>query len=304
MSLKRLQCGRLILLLLSTVFAVCSFGAPFNGNFELYDYNESTYRNDPNGWYTENEVTVVQNVNPLPSQGSKENWIINLNTGLFPFKGESCLLLSSGDSDLDYGLASQNISIEEGDKLTGAYFFGACDYNPFIDWAGIKLVPIADSNLEEIVVVYEDIQLIGTYGSFGGWKTFNRFFTADEVGDYNLVITVNDYQDNYLETYLAVDSIMLCKQQDETVPPEKGDFNCDCKVNFEDYTIYANDWMYDCNNAIMYEIFYEYPYRTSYVYDPNCNCLLGTDITLDGPVDVCDLKVFSENWLEGIKEEE
>lgn len=305
MSFKRLQCGRLILLLLSTMLAVYTFATPYNGDFELYDYNETTYRNDPNGWYTEQEVTVVQNINPLPTQGSKENWIINLNVGLSPFQGQSCLLLSSGNSDIDYGLASQTLSIEDGDKLTGAYFFGACDYRPFIDWAEIKLVPIADSNLQEILVVYEDIQLIGTYGSFGGWKTFNRFFTADEVGDYNLVITVNDYQDSYLETYLAVDSITLCKHQDGIYLPEEGDFNCDCKVNLNDYAVFANDWMYDCNEPIMYEIYYESnPYRAAYFYDPNCGCLLGTDMTPNSPVDVCDLRVFSENWLDGIKEEE
>jgi len=292
MNCKSLQLLRGIVLILGILLVNQAVGDPNNGSFELYDYNETNSRNDPNGWHTENYVTVTQLFIPTPSEGSTSNWSINTAKGLAPFKGDSLLVLSSGDSSYNYSKAWQSVTINEGDKLTGVYFFGGCDYSPYTDWAMIKLVSQADPNVE-IEIVYTDIDLLGDYGSFGGWQKFDYTFGSNEVGDYNLVLCVSDVGDYRLESYMAVDGLILCRNQQNNPPPGKADFNCDCTVNFEDFTILANDWMYDCNNPIMY---YDGSGRQQY-YDPNCNCLLGTDIDGDGPVDINDLQIMSGNWL-------
>jgi hypothetical protein len=284
------------------------FAAPYNGGFELYDYNEFSGINEPNGWHTErlpvyssyaNYEGVVHVFIPVPLQGSTSNWRIDPVKGLAPFEGNSLLVLNSGDSSMNVASAWQSITIGEGDKLTGVYFFGACDYSPYNDFAEIKLVPKNNPLLNTILVAYADIQALGDYGSFGGWRRFAYTFNASEVGDYNLVLMVSDYIDYQLESFLAVDGLVLCPNHPGNPPPGKADFNCDCTVNFTDFAILANDWMYDCNNPIIYQ---DDLGRARY-YDPNCNCLLGTNLNGSGPVDVNDLKILSEHWLEGIKEE-
>lgn len=302
MDFKRLQCGAVCVLLLSALCISSAFCDPNNGSFELFDYNETTSSrfnspiNDPNGWHTENFVTVIP-VFPDNLPGSKSNWNMNTALGLHPFDGNSLLVLSTGDTSINYSKAWQSITINEGDKITGVYFFGACDYRPWSDWATIKLVSHNNPSIE-IPIVYTDIDLLGDYGSFGGWQRFEYIFKADEAGEYDLVLLVNDKNDYQLESYLAVDKIVICRNHPGNPPPEKGDLNCDCTVNFEDFTMFANDWQYDCNNPIMYN---DDQSRPQY-YDPNCNCLLGTDVNGDGPVDFADVIILSENWLQGIKE--
>ncbi|MCE5339857.1 MAG: hypothetical protein LLF92_01840 [Planctomycetaceae bacterium] len=269
---------------------VCqAVGEPNNGSFERFVHNESTGYNDPNDWSTLNVVTVVNGFWPDNFPGTKNRWLIDLDSNFRAFKGENLLVLSSGNSDIEYSKAWRQISISEGDKLIGVYFFGACDYLNYNDWAEIKLVPLYDSNLSTIMVAFADIALLGDYGSFEGWTKFEYTFSAAEAGDYNLVLFVSDKNDKQLESYLLVDSIVLCKYNEENPPPEKGDFNCDGTVDFSDFNRLANDWQYDCNSA---------------TYDPNCSCLLGSDIDGSGPVDFNDLRIFSDNWLCGIREEE
>ncbi len=283
-----------ITVILCVIWVCRAAGEPNNGSFEQFVYNECTTFNEPNEWNTLNFVTVVNGFLPDQFDGAKSSWRIPTDVNFPAFKGKHLLVLSSGDttfsSHVEYSQAWQQISIGQGDKLIGVYFFGACDYRPYNDWAEIKLVPLNDSNLSTILVAYADIELLDeNYGSFEGWTKFEYTFSAAEVGDYNLVLFVSDMIDTQLESYLFVDSIVLCKYDEENPPPEKGDFNCDGTVDFSDFNRLANDWQYDCNST---------------TYDPNCSCLLGSDIDGSGPVDFNDLRIFTDNWLCGIREDE
>jgi hypothetical protein len=278
---------------------------PYNGRFELFDYNAVLDINTPTGWQCENYTNVVGHFIPHPAenQGQFTKWRIDTTTGLFPFEGEHFLVLSTGDIAGSAGAeVRQSITVEAGDKLTGVYFFGTCDYiwgyPLYNDWAEIKLIP-ADSNFPDVNIVYVDVNHVGSIGpitnnSMSGWKRFEYTFDVNRTGD--LTMLVSDYiGDDAYDTYFAVDGLVLCHD-----PPTTGDLNCDCTVNFQDFALLAADWFCNCNDPNVHND----PYTDPGLYnDPNTNCLLGTDLTGDGPVDINDLRVMSEHWLEGTKEE-
>ncbi|HBG28448.1 MAG: hypothetical protein A2Y10_10885 [Planctomycetes bacterium GWF2_41_51] len=245
--------------------------------------------NTPTSWYFENYVEVVGNFFPHPASGYYTGWKFNEATGLYPFEGESFIVLSTGDwpESSSYSKIWQTITVGEGETLTGVYFFGTCDYWDYNDFSYIKLIPLRDDlEHEEIIIAQESLKSVGgDYTSLGGWKRFAYTFDASEAGKYQLTIFVSDYRDNAWDSYLAVDAIKLCHN-----PPENGELNCDCTVNFEDFAIMVSDWLYDCNDPIFYN-------------DPNTNCLLGTDLSGNGLVELNDLRIIAENWLLGIKEE-
>ncbi|MEN6384890.1 MAG: hypothetical protein ABFD79_06795 [Phycisphaerales bacterium] len=277
----------------------CFANEPNNGSFELFDNNENTHLNDPNFWQTENYANVLSTFIPDPFPGAKSEWAIDIYSPFEPFDGNSFILLSSIDGGEVYSLASQKLTIGQGDKLQGVYFFGACDYRPFSDYAIIKLVSTDEIEpLPDVNIAYFDIDMLGNYGSFGGWKRFEHTFTAQEAGEYNLVLKVSDVGDSALNSYLAVDGLLLSRYNAKNPPPEKGDFNCDGTVDLEDFRIMAGDWGYDCNNPIYYN-----SNSGQRIYDPNCNCLLGTDIDGSGPVDFNDMGIFFDNWLMGNRRE-
>ncbi|MGB8226018.1 MAG: hypothetical protein WCE45_03990 [Sedimentisphaerales bacterium] len=282
-----------------------------NGGFELYElyeFNEVPDINVPIGWQHENYADVVGNFIPHPAeyQGQFTNWRIDTTTGLFPFEGEHFLVISTGDVPgvSIYAKVQQSITIEAGDKLTGVYFFGTCDYisyyPEFNDWAEIKLVP-ADLNFQDVNIVHVDVNQVGSIGAYtdnsmSGWKRFEYTFDVNQAGTYDLTIFVSDYVgDDGYDTYFAVDGLVLCHD-----PLVTGDFSCDCTVNFQDLAIFVADWLCNCNDPNIHND----PDSDPALYnDPNTNCLLGTDLTGDGPVNFNDLQVMSEYWLEGTKEE-
>lgn len=260
---------------------------PCNGRFEFFDYNSVLDINTPTDWQCENYTDVVGHFIPHPEQGGFTNWRIDTTNGLFPFEGEHFLVLSTGDirPEPSYAKAWQTITVEAEDKLTGVYFFGTCDYKPYYDFAYIKLIPPpGDLNLSEVNVVQISISDLGDFSSMSGWKRFEYTFDVNQAGTYDLTILVGDYVDAVWDTYFIVDGIVLCHN-----PPPAGDLSCDCTVDFQDFAFLAKDWLCDCNDPDSYK-------------DPNTNCLLGTDLTGDGPVDINDLQVMSEHWLEGTKE--
>jgi hypothetical protein len=283
---------------------------PCNGRFELYDFNDVLDINTPTGWQHENYTAVVSQFVPLvqPGRGGVNHWRINPNIGLFPFEGNYFLILSTGNiaPDPNYAKVWQNIDIEAGDKLTGVYFFGTRDYvntapeyyPRFNDWADIKLKP-TDSNLQGINLVHVTVENMGSFdygdnGSMSGWKRFEYTFDTNQAGNYDLVISVSDYLDNEYDTYFAVDGLVLCQN-----PPQSGDLSCDCTVNFQDFALFAADWRYNCNDPHVHND----PSSDPNLYnDPNTNCLLGTDFSGNGPVDIDDLQILTDYWLEGIKE--
>jgi hypothetical protein len=287
MTYNRIESGRLVLLLCALLIGQAE-ADPMNGSFELFDYNDSTGFFDPNGWHTENYVTVSQGFLPSDYLGSKGSWRINPDKTMSAFKGNYLLVLSTGDSSITDSTAWQEVRIRAGDKLTGVYFFGACDYRPYNDWAEIKLVSINNPEADPIILAYADIEILGDYGSFAGLKRFEYTFGPEEAGDYKLVLFISDEMDSMLESYLVVDGLNICRYNETNPPPEHGDLNCDCTVNYEDMAKLSHDWGYDCNDQ-------------NTLIDPNCNCLIGSDIDGSGLVDFNDLRIMTENWLFGIK---
>ena len=98
-----------------------------------------------------------------------------------------------------------------------------------------------------------------------------------------------------LTSYLAVDSMVLCRN-----PSGAGDFNADCIVNFEDFAFFAADWLFNCKDPAIHD---DPIADANYYNDIYSNCLLGTDLDDSGPVDFNDIRILSDGWLEGIKEE-
>lgn len=276
--------------LLSLLLTTQAISAPYNGRFELYDYNSTLDINTPTGWQCEKYTAVVGYLIPNPEgYGDPYLWKINWQEGLFPFEGNHLLVLSTGNirPEPSYAKIWQTITVEAGNKLAGVYFFGTCENYPdprYNDFAEISFIPTADPNLQELKLVHVAVADVGAFGSMSGWKRFEHVFEANQAGTYDLTIQVVDAGDYIYNSYLAVDGLILCQN-----PPQLGDLSCDCTVNFQDFTLLTADWLCDCSNPLVYN-------------DPNTNCLLGTDLTGDGPVDVNDLRVMSEYWLEGIKE--
>jgi len=259
-----------------------------NGRFELYDYSEVFDFNTPTYWQRENYTAVVSHFVPNPvSGGFPSAWQINPQNGLYPYQGDSFLVLSTGNfvPDPQYAKVWQNITVAGGDKLIGTYFFGTCDYLRFDDYAEIKLIPFPpDLNRVTIEVLRISVADVNNYGSTRGWQKFGYTFDANQAGDYSLTISVTDLVDPIFETYFAVDSIVLCQESTDF-----GDFNLDCTTDFQDFALLAADWMKNCNDPNVFN-------------DPNSNCRYGTDITQNGPIDANDLGFISDCWLKGIRQ--
>jgi hypothetical protein len=283
-----------------TLLISCAMAAPNNGGFELFDYNSTIGINTPAGWNTDNNYTAV--VNHLTPRDSR--W--KLKKDLLPFNGNSFLLLGTGKENVlrkepNQANVWQTITVNAGDKLTGVFFFGTLDYYPYLDWAEIKLgqSPLVNLNLSSLMLVHVTAGNVGSFdqydaGSMSGWKRFEHTFTPEEAGTYTLIIRVCDYGDSEYDSFFAVDSFVLCRN-----PAQAGDFSCDCTVNFEDFVYLANDWLCNCKDPNVHNDPQSDP---NYYNDPNSNCLLGTDLTGNGPVNTNDFRIMSEHWLEGIKE--
>lgn len=62
------------------------------------------------------------------------------------------------------------------------------------------------------------------------------------------------------------------------------DFNRDCVVDFCDFALLANDWLYDCS-------------LTENLVDDNRNCWFGIDLDGTGLIDINDVNIFASEWL-------
>jgi hypothetical protein len=266
------------------LFTSVSVRAIENGGFELYDYNAPPDFNTPTGWERTNYTAVVGSFAGR-FFAQRYNWILDANIGLIPYEGECFVVLSTGDflPEPNHAELRRLITINAGDRLTGAYFFGTNDWTPWNDWGTIQLVlPDTNTVVKEIVDVHvADVQ---SFRSMKGWKRFDCVFDANQAGDYDLKIFVSDYGDYIYNSYFAVDGLTICPQG-----PPFADINTDCIVGFQDFAMLANDWMCDCNNLEVFN-------------DPNHNCVYGTDITENGLVDINDLQIMSDYWLEGMRQ--
>ena len=165
---------------------------------------------------------------------------------------------------------SQQIQFYPGQRLSGVYFFGTCDYLNFNDYAEIELVGEPNS----ILLMHIDISDVGSHSSNEGWQRFKYTFTEETAGQYDLTFTVRDMVDRYFESYLAVDGLSICDS-----PPPYGDINYDCHVDIFDFALLAADW-YKASN------------------DPNIS-QEETDLDQSGFVDESDLALIGLYWLTG-----
>jgi hypothetical protein len=269
------------LLILSLLIALCTprpaQAAIFNGDFEQADPNDPNNPLGflpPTGWQRENYAAVLSHFVPNPERGSTANWKIDPQTGLDPYQGSSFVVLSTGDVKPDPYSARiwQQIQVAPGLVLSGAYFFGTCDYTPYDDVATIRLLPDPNSQLPEITLVSIAVSNVGSYGSMAGWASFQYVFQPQDACIYNLVLDITDILDNILKSYLAVDALTLCPA------PQFGDLNNDCRIDTLDFAGLANDWLHQC-------------------HDPNNGPC--ADLTGDQFVDLKDLSVLTEHWLIG-----
>jgi hypothetical protein len=281
-------CCRYFIFLAAVCFCAISNAYIYNGGFEDTEPNEQLPFDPPAGWERENYAAVLERFIPDPCQGNVNAWSIDLEEGLRPVQGKSFVVLSTGDfvpEPWSASITQQNVYAYAGESISGYYFFGTADYIPYDDYATIALTPVdSNSGLSDITLVYVDVNDVDqdprdTDGkSMEGWEYFEYTFSESEAGGYRLIITVTDEKDGLWPSYLAVDGLSLCNQ------PPAGDINRDCRVNFDDFSWLATDWLGNCNDP-------------NYALDPNSNCYRGTDLDGNGPVDINDLRLMSDSWL-------
>lgn len=261
------------------LFAGSVCGTIYNGGFEISEWSECGDFAIPSGWVCENYTAVDSNFVPPanPENGHNRNWEIDTEAGLFPFEGESFVILSTGDLSPSpvYARISQRVEFFAGQRFSGAYFFGTYDYLPYNDYGAITLEP-ADGEGRSILLVNVDLGDVGDYGSTAGWEVFEHVFSAEEAGEYDLVISVNDVGDAAFTSYFAVDGLEVCRM------PDYGDVNLDCRVDMEDFAFLSADWM--C-------------YEPNTVSDPNLFRQYETDFDGSHFVDCNDLLLMADYWL-------
>ena len=174
---------------------------------------------------------------------------------VIPKDGEYFAVLESYAfvDDEDSTKLTQLIDVNAGECLIGSYFFDANDYMPFNDIATIKLMPIIGdpcSGTAEILLAQKSISdpRIQDYGSMLDWQTFSHTFDSNDAGRYKLVLMIENGRDHLLPSFLLVDGFKILPIVSEPICNYviAGDLNDDCKVNFADFAILAENWMVDC----------------------------------------------------------
>ena len=294
----RLDTERAVLLyvLPITVYAFSAlplYADIMNPSFEFFDPNGGPGFPTALYWEKENYAADVNVLIPkieTPGEGSTTNWLVDPEIGLFPKDGDRLLMLSTGNisrpSTTDHGKAWQHITVQEGDRLSGYYFFGTCDYfDDFNDYATVTLVSDLDPNYC-IEIVNIDVFNVGRYSSMKGWERFEYRFSTDTAGGYDLTFYVQDAVDQIVNSYLGIDNLQLC------AAPEHADINLDCQADNLDFAFFTQFWQINC---------YGPPGDMS---DPNqCDDWASVDFLgdFDGNeiVDVNDLRIFASEWLTG-----
>lgn len=304
--------------------ALANEGDVFNGEFEVADLNRRTLFSPtpPADWYFRDVLTdergLYVNKNAIqlkenfykPQPGENILWLSG------PQNGRFFVLLGTGptydDRDQYHSTLSQLVVLNPGDVVCGYYFFGTCDYKPFVDTAFAKLIdPHFNFTIEPSLSLetYEDgsfknpdlipptdlihpsngIELfrisvsdVGDFRATEGWQRFYYRYSGTQTKTFQLIFQVRDALDKYLSSYLALDNIRICRNV-----PAIGDINQDCHVDMLDLVTVASNWLVQC----------------ALQTDPNTgqiseNCLQ-SDLNGDGLVDAADLTVLAENWLSG-----
>jgi hypothetical protein len=183
-------------------------GSILNPGFEFADPGADF--DTPKDWTVENYAADIEKFIPSEYSGSKDAWKIDLITGLEPYEGQKLALLTNGGSDVTYGKMYQQIYVGAGEKITGAYFFGVCDYTTWDDYAYIKLIALPGSGQSDIEIVSVNLLDVGNYGSTDGWVEFESIvFDSSNAGRYILECAVYDQADSILESYFALDGFAI-----------------------------------------------------------------------------------------------
>jgi hypothetical protein len=80
------------------------------------------------------------------------------------------------------------------------------------------------------------------------WQTFSHTFDSNDAGRYKLVLIIENGGDHMLPSFLLVDGFSIVPGVPEPICNYviAGDLNDDCKVNFADFAILAENWLVDC----------------------------------------------------------
>ena len=113
----------------------------------------------------------------------------------------------------------------------------------------------------------------------------------NQAGPYILQCEVVDIKDKIVTTYLAVDSLRICRGGKAL-----SDLNDDCDVNLLDYSILSEAWMAFCPDPPFYDPNYYDPNDYPPITDPNIPCQLA-DLDNSWFVDPNDLVIMSDEWL-------
>lgn len=228
-----------------------------------------------------------------------------------PYQGDAFVVLSTGglgdDRAVKSAAISQEVFLNAGDTIIGAYFFGTMDYQPYNDYAGISFQLAADPNdypdsLDYFLI--PDAQCsVDSIGSFRstfdlspdteGWIRFSHTVEPNQVGPYHLRCEVADSVDTVYNTYFAVDGLRICRGGRSIA-----DMDWDCDVDLQDYSIISQAWMTFCPDISIHAPNFpgdpnDYPLP---VTDPNIPCQLA-DLDNNWFVDPNDLILFSDQWL-------
>jgi hypothetical protein len=291
-----------------------------NRSFELAAEPSTPYFIPPLWWEYENYAGIHTGPfepNNLNSNLRKWNEIPSRGDGNF------YLILSTGDLGLGSDRlikkshVSQRLYLPAKTLIEGAYFFGTCDYRPYYDFGAIELRPAPCDpnnpndpnnpcdpnapnyygNLTPIQLARCSVSEVGDFGSTGHWISFSRIISPDEEGSYNLTLSVEDGSDQIIESYFAVDDLRICGPG---VLP--GDLCPDCIVDLQDFSLFSKEWLEICPidpNIPKDPNDPNVPIDPSdiTIIDPNCLCIYA-DFSKDGKVDVNDLDIFKDDWLQ------
>lgn len=272
-----------------TIFVLLSVacaGGILNGSFELSEPNGAPGYNPPIDWVFQNYAGVHTEF----ISNSSTFWSVPLA----PEGANFCLLSTgdmgqNGDQAIVTSYVKQQIILEPGDTLTGSYFFGTCDWFPYVDEGRIYLEatdPNSDPNSVELV--YITVEDVGNYRAMEDWGAFRYTYDRQHTGEFFLVCSVTDVGDTIVNSYLAIDNFSICR-----VGPNRGDLNGDCQVNMEDFVIFSNAWFCYCDPNALTDPNMSDPNSP---FDPNSPCYI-SDINGDAFVDFDDLRTLTDWWL-------
>lgn len=260
---------RNVLVVVVVLASACSLHAQvLSGSFE----GDPNMLWDPSGpWYPSGVFPEI--VSTFSVQDKESVWIT-----IQPVDGNSFVLLKTGGgtAETDYSQLTQIIDVNDGDTLSGVYFFSTNDWMPSWNDAGNIYLSLYDPCFPgpnppqfrspaptkydhfyynvEIPLAYQDVNSIVVFGGRAGgamadWKQFSYTFKPGEGGTYRLVLRVADAIDHAFQSTLAVDALTITAG-----PPEPwcnfklaGDINRDCKVDLVDFAMMAENWLIDCN---------------------------------------------------------